>query len=72
MRDIELKSSRITIDHTPWFGNKKLRSYIEKIRTSINENKYISFKYFDRLGIKSQRKIEPYRLVLKDSNWYVQ
>lgn len=72
MRDIELKSSQITIDYTPWFGNKKLRPYIEKIRTAISGNTYISFKYFDRLGIKSHRKIEPYRLVFKDSNWYVQ
>lgn len=29
-------------------------------------------KYFNRLGEKSERTIEPYRLVLKNSNWYVQ
>jgi predicted DNA-binding transcriptional regulator YafY len=72
MKDIELKSKQIAIDNTPWFGNKNLRLNVAKIKAAIGENKLISFKYFDRLGNKSQRKIEPYRLVLKDSNWYIQ
>lgn len=72
MRDIELKSSQIAMDHTPWFGNKDLKLNVEEIKIAISENKYISFKYSDRTGEKSQRKIEPYRLVLKESNWYLQ
>jgi predicted DNA-binding transcriptional regulator YafY len=71
-RDVELKSSQIAIDHTPWFGDKNLRQNIEKMRTAVTENRYISFAYSDRNGLKSQRKIEPYRLVLKNSNWYIQ
>lgn len=72
IKDIELKSNQITIDHTPWFGSKNLKLNVEEIKTAINENKFISFKYSNRTGEKSQRKIEPYRLVLKNSNWYVQ
>lgn len=72
MKDIELKSNQITIDHTPWFGNKSVKLNVERIKTAINKNKYIAFKYFDRLGKKSQRRIEPYRLVLKNSEWYMQ
>lgn len=72
IRDIELKSNQIAIDHTPWFGNKNLTLNVEEIRNAINDNRFISFKYSDRTSEKSQRKIEPYRLVLKNSNWYVQ
>lgn len=72
MRDIELKSSQITIDLTPWAGNRNLQYNLEKIRTALNERRLVSFKYFDRVGEKSIRKVEPYRLVLKETNWYLQ
>ncbi len=72
IKDFELKSNQITIDNTPWFGNESLKLNIQVIKTAINENKFISFNYFDRLGNKSLRTIEPYRLVLKNSDWYIQ
>lgn len=70
--DIELKSNQITIDLTPWIGNKNLQPNLEKIKRALNERKFLSFKYFNRNGQKSSRKIEPYRLVLKEVNWYLQ
>lgn len=70
--DIELKSNQIAIDHTPWIGNRKLNVNLDEIRTALYENRLISFKYSAQNGIKSERKVEPYRLVLKDSNWYLQ
>jgi Predicted transcriptional regulator len=72
MKNIELKSNQVTIDNTPWFGNKNIKLNVDTIKSAINENRFITFKYFDRLNRKSQRKIEPYRLVLKNSEWYVQ
>ncbi|WP_238884019.1 YafY family protein [Clostridium sp. YIM B02551] len=70
--DIELKSNQISIDHSPWFGNKKVSLNVEEIKTALSENKYVSFDYSDQEGNKSQRKVEPYRLILKNSNWYLQ
>ncbi|GKU30557.1 helix-turn-helix transcriptional regulator [Clostridium folliculivorans] len=72
IRDIELKSKQITVDHTPWIGNKDPNVNLEKIRTALSENNLISFKYSAQNGIKSERKIEPYRLVLKSLSWYLQ
>lgn len=72
LKQVEEKINQIKIDNTPWFGNERIKSSVDKVKTAINENKFISFKYFDRLGQKSKRKIEPYRLVLKNSNWYIQ
>lgn len=72
IKNIELKSNQITVDHTPWIGNKNKSKNLEEIRTALTENRLLSFKYSSQNGIKSQRIIEPYRLVLKDSNWYLQ
>lgn len=72
IKDVEEKINRIKIDHTPWFDAERTKINLEKIKVAISENKPIYFKYFNRLGEKSERTIEPYRLVLKNSNWYVQ
>ncbi|MDD7795345.1 helix-turn-helix transcriptional regulator [Clostridium sp. 'White wine YQ'] len=70
--DIELKSNQISIDHSPWFGNKKVTLNVEEVKTALNENRLVSFEYSDQEGEKSKRKVEPYRLILKNSNWYLQ
>lgn len=72
IKDIELKSNQISVDLTPWIGNKYLQSNLEKIKRALNEKKILLFKYYDRYGKKSNRKIESYRLILKESHWYVQ
>lgn len=72
IRDIELKSSQINIDLIPWIGNKSLQPNLEEIKKSLNENRLLCFKYSDRVGKKSDRRVEPYQLVLKESHWYLQ
>ncbi|WP_460292709.1 helix-turn-helix transcriptional regulator [Clostridium tertium] len=72
IKEIELKSNQISIDLTPWIGNKDLKSNLEQIKKAMNDKKILSFNYFDSKGKKSNRKVEPYQLVLKESNWYLQ
>lgn len=72
LRDIELKSNQITIDLAPWIGNKNIHPYLTKIKTALNEKRLLSFMYSDRDSKKSIRKVEPYKLILKQSNWYLQ
>lgn len=72
IRDIELKSNQITIDLAPWIGNKNMKLNLEKIKTALNDRKLLFFMYTNRDGKKSSRKVESYRLVLKESNWYLQ
>lgn len=71
-KDVEIKSNQIAIDHTPWIGTKNIKYYFKEIKTAINEQKLITFYYSNRKSEKSHRIIEPYRLVLKESNWYLQ
>jgi len=72
VRDIELKSNQITIDLTPWIGNRNMQLSLEKIKKALDGKSFISFEYSNSSGKRSNRKIEPYRLVLKESNWYLQ
>jgi len=71
IRDIELMCNQITIDLTPWAGNKNIQPSLEKIKGALNERKLLCFKYSDRFGEKSDRRVEPYQLVLKETNWYL-
>lgn len=71
-KDIELKSSQITIDLTTWMGNKSFQSNIEKVKSALNDNKYLQFEYYGVNRNKDNRCIEPYKLILKENNWYLQ
>ncbi len=71
-RDVELKSNQITIDLTTWMGNKNFQPNLEKIKKALNDSKYLLFEYYGCGREKSNRCIEPYKLVLKEGNWYLQ
>ena len=71
-KDIELKANQIYIDLSPWMGNRNIQSYLEIIKTALQESKLLSFEYSDRYGKKTARTAEPYQLVLKSSHWYWQ
>jgi predicted DNA-binding transcriptional regulator YafY len=70
--DIELKAQQISIDLTTWAGNKNFQPNLAKIKKALNENKLLSFRYYDNSGRQSHRQVEPYQLVLKEVNWYLQ
>ena len=69
---IEAKANRITIDVTPWSGVRPYVLLIEKIQSAIENNRIVSFKYSDRKQNHTVRKIEPYRLLLKNTSWYIE
>lgn len=71
-KNIELKASRISIDLSKWAGNRNIQSYLEIIRTALEENRLLSFEYVAHHGSKTARTAEPYQLVLKGSHWYLQ
>ncbi|MGB4659390.1 MAG: YafY family protein [Mobilitalea sp.] len=71
-KDIELKANQLYIDLSPWMGNRNIQSYLEIIKTALQESKLLSFEYADRYGNKTTRTAEPYQLVLKSSHWYWQ
>jgi len=71
-KEIELLTGQITIDLSPWSGNKNVQPYLERIKQAMQENRLLSFDYLDRAGNRIPRVAEPYQLVLKGSQWYWQ
>lgn len=72
VKDIELKANQIHIDLSPWRGNRNIQPCLESIKTALQESKLISFQYLAHHGNKTVRVVEPYQLVLKNSQWYLQ
>lgn len=71
-KDIELKVNQICIDLSPWMGNRNIQSYLESIKSALQENKLLSFGYVAHHGNKTTRTVEPYQLVMKSGHWYLQ
>ena len=69
-QEIACKANQITIDLSPWLGNRSIQPNMDTIKTAIEENRMLSFDYADRHGIRTARTAEPYQLVLKGSHWY--
>ena len=70
--DIELKANQICIDLSPWIGNQNIQSYLEIIKTALQDCRLVSFEYIAHHGKKTVRTVEPYQLVLKSGHWYFQ
>ncbi|GGD89030.1 helix-turn-helix transcriptional regulator [Paenibacillus nasutitermitis] len=66
------QESRFTVDLSLNQGNHSLRKLLSSIETGINENRYLAFDYIDKDGRVTTRKVEPYRVVFKESSWYLQ
>lgn len=71
-KDIELSASQIHIDLSSWMGNSNIQPYLEIIKSALQESKLLSFEYIAHHGSKTVRTVEPYQLVLKSSQWYLQ
>lgn len=53
-------------------GNESLRSLFGMIETAMNEHAVLAFAYTDARGQTSERRVEPYQVVYKESSWYLQ
>lgn len=67
---INLQTEQLHIDFSHWMGNRNVEAYIKVIKKALNESKILSFQYINHSGNKTTRQVEPYKLVLKSSQWY--
>jgi predicted DNA-binding transcriptional regulator YafY len=68
---VNLKTSQIYIDMSPWGGNSRLKSSLELLRRAIEQQREVSFAYIDSDGRRTERIVQPYTLVLKGQGWYL-
>lgn len=72
LQEIERRAARVTVDATPWVGTRDGKAVVASLQDALDANRLVRFAYRDRMGTRSERTIEPYRLVLKESRWYVE
>ncbi len=70
-RELEIKSSQIKIDLTAWTGNKSFEPNLEKIKKALQESRLLAFRYYAGNRMTSDRKAEPYQMILKAGQWYL-
>lgn len=65
------KVDQVVIDLNPWGGNEGIKDRLGDIRKAIEGSVEIEFVYTDSVGEKTNRRVEPYSLVLKGQKWYL-
>lgn len=60
----------IIIDLSSWNENSNISEKIRLFRKAIFNHQYAVLNYYSNAGY-SERRIEPYRLLFKESNWYI-
>lgn len=71
-KELSFRTNQIKIDATPWLHAGGLSGTIEIIKMAMEQQCLIRFNYRDIRSHKSRREIEPYRLLLKGEDWYIQ
>jgi predicted DNA-binding transcriptional regulator YafY len=72
MYEIEENSNHIAIDISSWSGTNPYASLIKMIQSSLKEKRILTFTYSDREQSHTIRKVEPYRLIQKNTTWYME
>lgn len=71
-KELDFRANQIKMDVSPWLHAEGFTDKIEVIKTALEKQKLLHFEYMDIRGQKSDREIEPYRLLLKGEDWYMQ
>lgn len=71
-KELNFRANQIKIDATPWLHAGGLSDRIEAIKSAMERQSLLRFDYRDIRNEKSSRTIEPYRLLLKSEDWYIQ
>lgn len=66
-----LKSDTLIIDTGTWTNPNGYRSKMETINKAIASELALDMIYIDKRDFKTERKFDPYSLVLKEGVWYV-
>ena len=71
LETLDTKVKQLVIDLSPWGANELLKESVACIRKAIENHNEIEFIYIDSTGKRTNRRVEPYSLVLKGQKWYL-
>lgn len=61
----------VSVDFTPWGSNPDAHDRFSIIKAAILQSRAIRIEYINAVNIRSEREIEPLKLVYKGQAWYV-
>ncbi|OTQ77998.1 helix-turn-helix transcriptional regulator [Gilliamella apis] len=64
--------NQLIVDLSPWFSKQNINKKISIIRLALNEQLLLSFNYLGVKNKQTSRLIEPYKLIFKEKQWYLQ
>lgn len=65
------KVNWIEVEFSPWGSDQKQKEVFSLLKNAILEQKVLAFSYFNGTGEKSDRFVEPFKLLFKDKSWYL-
>lgn len=70
--DFQHKTNSVLIDYSPWDGNERLRPKLQLLKEAVDKCLIARFIYSNAEGEITYRTVEPYMLILKGRQWYLQ
>jgi len=71
LKQLEAKTKQLVIDPSPWHRIEQINEKLAVIKKAIEDKKEVRFGYIDPDGNETERRVEPYFLLLKGQNWYL-
>jgi predicted DNA-binding transcriptional regulator YafY len=65
------QSDWIEVDFSNWNNNEEERLKFDQLKEAILKHHVISFLYYNSSGQKSQRTVEPYKMIFRGQAWYL-
>ncbi|HBF39184.1 MAG TPA: YafY family transcriptional regulator [Firmicutes bacterium] len=65
------KVNWIEVEFSTWGSDPKQKEVFGLLKKAILEHQVIAFTYFNVAGEKSERQVEPEKLLFKDKSWYL-
>lgn len=70
--ELNFKTNQIKIDFSPWLYSGSVAQRIQLIQNAMEHQFHLKFEYKNGKHERSMREMEPYCLLLKGEDWYVQ
>ncbi|MDR0326372.1 MAG: YafY family transcriptional regulator [Oscillospiraceae bacterium] len=66
-----VRADWVAVDFTPWGSNPNAHERFTVIKTAILQSRAIHIQYINADNVKSEREIEPFKLIFKGQAWYM-
>lgn len=61
----------IEVDFSGWVQNRPRQDIFNSIKNAIFSKNILSFRYFNNNGQKTDRRVQPIKLIFKSKDWYL-